>query len=121
MMGGGGGGGGGGMPDMPDSFYTIAAEGPNSFGRQSWSGPTRGPDEKQLKFKAYALTEKLDIPVGASRSDVLAAMKGKVIDKSTLVGTVDAGTAKATPTTNKKKKKKKKKKSKKSKKSKGKE
>ena len=45
----------------------------------------------QLKFKAYALNEKLELEAGASRAEVLAAMKGKVVGKSTLTGSVPAG------------------------------
>eukprot|EP01047_Picozoa_sp_COSAG01_P043587 COSAG01_NODE_3880_length_5592_cov_25.973603_4_plen_264_part_00 len=98
--------GGGDMPDMPDSFYTIGMEGMTSkavgTGKPVWSGPQPGPSPKTLKFKGYALNDKLELAAGASRSEVLAAMKGKVIDKTTLTATVDAGKKQAKP---KKKKK----------------
>ena len=82
------GGMGGGAPEMPDrcasvpvcshsglicefmlcwmlpgsvSFYTIAAEGVTSDSRTSWSGPAVESKEKTLKFKAYALKEKIEL------------------------------------------------------------
>lgn len=48
------------------SFYTIAAEGVTSDAQTSWSGPELSSSEKTLKFKAYALNEKMDLaPVRA--------------------------------------------------------
>jgi hypothetical protein len=44
------------------SFYTIAAEGVTSSSKTSWSGPAVSSEEKTLKFKAYALNEKVDLP-----------------------------------------------------------
>ena len=37
-------------------------------------------------FEWYALSENLDLPEGASRADVLAAMEGKVVGKAAIVG-----------------------------------
>ncbi len=37
-------------------------------------------------FEWYALSANLDLPEGASRADVLAAMEGKVVAKAALVG-----------------------------------
>ena len=59
----------------------------------------------QLKFKAYALNEKLELEAGASRAEVLAAMKGKVVGKSTLTGSVPAGKVKKKKNKSKKGKK----------------
>jgi phosphatidylethanolamine-binding protein (PEBP) family uncharacterized protein len=37
-------------------------------------------------FEFYALSENLDLPAGASRADVEAAMQGKVVAKAAYVG-----------------------------------
>jgi Raf kinase inhibitor-like YbhB/YbcL family protein len=37
-------------------------------------------------FEFYALNAKLDLPAGASRADVMAAMQGKVVAKAAYVG-----------------------------------
>ncbi|KAG8459233.1 hypothetical protein KFE25_005744 [Diacronema lutheri] len=52
-----------------------------STGRTGYHGPTgRG----SISFKLYALNGRLGLPAGASKEDVLAAMKGKVLGKTTL-------------------------------------
>ena len=64
-----------------------AKEGKTSFGGTYY----RGPSENGMlaTFKLYALSDRLDhLPRGASREEVLSAMKGKVLDKATLTAKV---------------------------------
>ena len=49
-------------------------------------GAPPGPRYHHYVFEFYALNEKLDLPATASRPELLAAMKGKVIAKAAYVG-----------------------------------
>ena len=49
-------------------------------------GAPPGPRYHHYVFEFYALNEKLDLPPTASRPELLAAMKGKVIAKAAYVG-----------------------------------
>ena len=49
-------------------------------------GAPPGPRYHHYVFEFYALNAKLDLPATASRAEVLAAMKGKVIAKAAYVG-----------------------------------
>ena len=56
------------------------------------AGPRMQPHkEGAVRFKAYALKEKLGLAAGATRAQVLSAMKGKVLGKSNLLGKVGKG------------------------------
>jgi Raf kinase inhibitor-like YbhB/YbcL family protein len=54
----------------------------------SYMGPGAppGPRYHHYVFEFYALNDKLDLPTTASRPELLAAMKGKVIAKAAYVG-----------------------------------
>lgn len=69
-----------------DSVPKGAEEGSNDFGRTSWGGPCPPSGEHRYFFKLYALDSELDLSPGASKGDVLDAMKGHVIEKAELVG-----------------------------------
>lgn len=62
--------------------------GKNITGQNSYMGPGAppGPRYHHYVFEFYALNAKLDLPDTATRADVLAAMKGKVVAKSAYVG-----------------------------------
>jgi Raf kinase inhibitor-like YbhB/YbcL family protein len=49
-------------------------------------GAPPGPRYHHYVFEFYALNSKLDLPASASRAEVMAAMKGKVIAKAAYVG-----------------------------------
>jgi Raf kinase inhibitor-like YbhB/YbcL family protein len=49
-------------------------------------GAPPGPRYHHYVFEFYALNEKLDLPATASRPELLAAMKGKVVAKAAYVG-----------------------------------
>ena len=49
-------------------------------------GAPPGPRYHHYVFEFYALSAKLDLPATASRAEVLAAMKGKVLAKAAYVG-----------------------------------
>lgn len=50
-------------------------------------GPT---GDGTVAFKLYALNGRLGLPAGASKEEVLAAMKGKVLRKATLQARVSS-------------------------------
>lgn len=64
-------------------------EGKNDFGDLGWGGPLppEGHGTHHYHFKLYALDGALDVGEGASKSDLLQAMKGHVLAETELVGT----------------------------------
>lgn len=68
-----------------------APQGVNDFGRRGWGGPLppRGHGTHRYRFKLYALREPLNVPAGLTRDQLLAEMKGKIIEQAELVGTYE--------------------------------
>jgi Raf kinase inhibitor-like YbhB/YbcL family protein len=76
-----------GMP--PEAALTNGAiQGRNDFGKPGYGGPAppRGKPHRYF-FKLYALDQPLTLKTGADRAQVLAAMKGHVLDEGQLMGT----------------------------------
>jgi Raf kinase inhibitor-like YbhB/YbcL family protein len=64
------------------------AQGTNDFGKPGYGGPKPPPGKPhRYVFKLYALDRMLDLHPGATRAQLLAAMKGHVLGESQLVGT----------------------------------
>jgi len=55
--------------------------GATSFGGNYYRGPSK--TGATCTFKLYALSGRLELPRGASRDEVMKAMRGKVLDKAT--------------------------------------
>jgi hypothetical protein len=66
-------------------------EGENDFGRSGYGGPMPPPGHgvHHYHFKLYALREPLGLKAGTTKEQLLAAMKGKVIEETELVGTYE--------------------------------
>lgn len=65
-----------------------AAQGVNDFGRPGYGGPSPPPGAPhRYYFKLTALSVELQLPAGAKRQDVLAAMDGHVLGEGWLMGT----------------------------------
>lgn len=64
-----------------------AKQGKNDFGKIGYGGPAppKGKPHRYF-FKLYALDTTLDLPAGATKADVLAAMKGHVLAEGQLMG-----------------------------------
>jgi Raf kinase inhibitor-like YbhB/YbcL family protein len=64
-----------------------ARQGKNDFGKIGYGGPSppKGAPH-HYNFKLYALDTKLDLPAGATRDQVLAAIKGHVLAEGRLTG-----------------------------------
>ena len=58
-------------------------------GGLSWGGAAGGDGAHHYHFKLYALGAKLDLPPGAGKKALLAAMKGRTLAVGELIGTYD--------------------------------
>jgi len=67
---------------------TAGKQGKNDFGRPGYGGPAppRGKPHRYF-FMLSALDTPLNLPAGATRAEVLAAMKGHVLAEAKLMGT----------------------------------
>jgi Raf kinase inhibitor-like YbhB/YbcL family protein len=61
-------------------------QGTNSFGKQQYNGPCPPKGIHRYFFRIYALSEELNIPEGASKEDLITAMKDYVIATGEVIG-----------------------------------
>ncbi|MBE7560017.1 YbhB/YbcL family Raf kinase inhibitor-like protein [bacterium] len=63
--------------------------GKNSWGKLGYNGPMPPPGHGRHRyyFKLYALSEPLKLKAGASKEELLAAIKGKLLDEAEVMGT----------------------------------
>ena len=61
-------------------------QGRNDFGKIGYGGPCPPGGTHRYFFKLYALNIKLDLEPGATKKEVLDAMKGHVLALGTLIG-----------------------------------
>jgi Raf kinase inhibitor-like YbhB/YbcL family protein len=61
-------------------------QGTNDFGRSGYGGPCPPSGTHRYYFKIFGLDRDLDLPFGAKRSQLDAAMKGHVIAQGELMG-----------------------------------
>ena len=65
-----------------------ALQGTNDFGKIGYGGPAPPPGKPhRYFFKLYALDAVLPLPAGSTKSQLVNAMKGHVIDEGELMGT----------------------------------
>ena len=64
-------------------------QGKNDYGEIGWGGPAppRGHGTHHYSFRLYALDGKLELPPGATKAQLEAAMKGHVLAEAKLTGT----------------------------------
>ncbi len=73
---------------IPESFtFSNITEGKNDFGELGYGGPAPPDKRHTYIFKLYALDSKLELQKGATKAEVESAMKGHVIEQTTLKGT----------------------------------
>jgi hypothetical protein len=60
--------------------------GTNDFGRSDYGGPCPPSGMHRYYFRIFALDRELDLPSGAKRSQLDAAMKGHVVAQGELMG-----------------------------------
>ena len=74
--------------EIPESYsLTNVIDGKNDFGELGYGGPAPPDKRHTYVFKLYALDTKLDLQKGATKAEVENAMKGHVLEKTSLKGT----------------------------------
>ncbi|WP_255151038.1 YbhB/YbcL family Raf kinase inhibitor-like protein [Halorarius halobius] len=70
-----------------------AAQGTNGFGNLGYGGPCppRGDGPHTYRFRLFALESSTGLDPGASRDDLLAAVDGRSLARTTLTGTFERG------------------------------
>lgn len=79
------------LPGLKEGDSGGGVEGMTDFGRPGWGGPMppRGHGVHRYFFRLYALDRPVALKAGASKEDLLAAMKGHILDQGELVGTYE--------------------------------
>lgn len=67
-----------------------AMVGSNSWGKAEWDGPTPPSGTHHYVFKLYALKEPISLKPGADAKALEAAMKGKILAETRLIGLYSA-------------------------------
>lgn len=67
----------------------VPRQGKNHYNNNKYRGPCppRGSEPHRYYFKLYALDRMLNLPAGSSKKQLEAAMEGKILAKSELIGT----------------------------------
>ncbi len=77
------------LPEQIAAVETLSnggIQGKNDFGKLGYGGPCPPSGIHRYFFKFYALNQKLDLPAGATKNQVLAAMKDHVLATVELIG-----------------------------------
>ncbi len=61
-------------------------QGKNSWGRNDYGGPCPPKGTHRYFFKLYALDREMDLPEGATKSELEKAMVGHILEQAELVG-----------------------------------
>ena len=84
--------------NIPASTKNIAkgteppgVAGKNSWGKTGYGGPCPPSGTHKYFFKLYALDIELDLASGASKAEIMDAMKGHVVAEAKLMGTYKKG------------------------------
>jgi len=64
----------------------VGRQGKNDFRKVGYGGPCPPSGTHRYVFTLYALDSKLDLAAGATKQDLLAAMRGHVVAESKLTG-----------------------------------
>jgi hypothetical protein len=71
-----------------EKLQNGAIQGKNDFGKTGYGGPCPPPGPAHhYHFKLYALSDQIRLKPGATKQQVLDAMKGHVIGQTELIGT----------------------------------
>jgi hypothetical protein len=72
--------------EIPRDVGALGTAGVNSFGTIGYGGPCPPSGSHRYVHQVYALDVTLGLPEGASKAEVLEAMKGHVLAEATLTG-----------------------------------
>ncbi len=77
------------VSSLEEDESTIGLMGENSFGNMKYGGPMppEGDPPHHYHFRLYALDTTLELDPGATKSDVMDAMKEHVLDSAEYIGT----------------------------------
>ncbi len=64
----------------------VGIGGKNSWGKTGYGGPCPPSGTHRYYFKIYALDNELDLPEGSSKTELMTAMEGHILDKAELMG-----------------------------------
>ena len=79
------------LPGLEEGDTGGGVEGRNDFDQKGWGGPypPQGHGVHHYHFKLYALDTLLDARRVGSKDQLLAAMKGRILEEAELVGTYE--------------------------------
>lgn len=69
-----------------NNLPSEAKLGITDFGRFGWGGPCPPNGQHRYFFKLYALDKKLELSIGAKKSELETAMQGHIIEQAEIVG-----------------------------------
>ncbi len=72
---------------IPANVGDLGTPGLNSWGRTGYGGPCPPGGTHRYFFTVYALDVSLDLPSGATKNEVLQAMRGHILTEAALMGT----------------------------------
>tara|TARA_B100001245_G_C22644612_1_gene316807 strand:- start:14 stop:553 length:540 start_codon:yes stop_codon:yes gene_type:complete len=80
--------------NLPDSKPSMGlgpdtVSGMTSFQRTGYDGPAPPDKEHTYRFSIFALDTKLSLDSKATKTDLMKAMKGHILDQDTLLGTFE--------------------------------
>jgi Raf kinase inhibitor-like YbhB/YbcL family protein len=73
--------------EIAENTYPGEGSGKTTGTSLGWQGPCPPTGEHRYIFRAYALSERLNLPDGATKAEVERAMDGKILAKASLIGT----------------------------------
>lgn len=79
-------------PDTKNIDGKKGIHGKNSSGKNAYTGPCPPDKRHRYFYRLYALDRLLPLKEGASKEEVLAAMKGHILAQTELVGTYERKT-----------------------------
>lgn len=71
---------------VPEGWSPDAPEGDNDYGERGYGGPNSPDREHTYGFTLYALDAELDLPAGANKDDLEAAVEGHLLASAELRG-----------------------------------
>lgn len=75
------------ITEIPEnSIPPTAVQGNNDFKRTDWGGPCPPSGNHRYFFKIYALDSTLILEEGSSKSELLQAIAGHILDQAELIG-----------------------------------
>ena len=72
--------------EMQEGERITYSQGLNDFGRQYYKGPCPPSGIHRYFFTLYALDKELDLKPGATKDELLKAMRDNIIEKNELIG-----------------------------------